>query len=151
MAIEHDGTVYSCDHYVDPEYRLGNVMDDSLVQMAGSPGQLKFGNDKREALPEKCLQCSYLKFCWGACPKDRIIDSPGKGKLNWLCDGWYEFYEHTAPYFQAMRRTLEERIPASEYRRFFKIDEKNRPGRNDPCPCGSGLKFKLCHGANPSL
>ena len=151
MAIEHDGSVYSCDHYVFPEFRLGSVMETGLAAMADSPFQVKFGNDKQDTLPDKCLSCRYLNFCWGACPKDRILDSPGKGQLNWLCDGWYDFYSHTEPHFQAMKAALAARMPASEYRRFFRIDETERPGRNDPCPCGSGRKFKVCHGRLPSV
>lgn len=150
MAIEHDGTVYSCDHFVAPEYRLGNVMEEELVQIVSKPQQVKFGLDKRDALPDKCRSCPHLKLCWGACPKDRILDVPG-GKLNWLCDGYFEMYEHTAPHFQAMVQTLKRRMPASEFRNFFIVDEKNRPGRNDPCPCGSGKKFKACHGRDPSV
>ncbi len=150
MAIEHDGTVYSCDHFVDPEHRLGNVMDEALVEIITNPIQLKFGNDKRDALPDRCLSCPHLRLCNGACPKDRIVDVPG-GKLNWLCEGYYALYEHTAPHFKAMVQTLNRRMPASEFRRFFIVDDGRRPGRNEPCPCGSGRKFKVCHGRNPSL
>ena len=150
MAIEHDGTVYSCDHFVSPEYRIGNVMEEELVQIVSKPEQLKFGLDKRDTLPDQCRACPHLGLCWGACPKDRILDVPG-GKLNWLCKGYFEMYEHTAPHFQAMVQTLKRRMPASEFRRFFIVDENNRPGRNDLCTCGSGRKFKTCHGKNPSV
>ena len=146
LAVEHDGTVYSCDHYVFPDYRQGNIMEEPLVQIAAKGAQIKFGNDKRDTLPDKCRECPHLKLCWGACPKDRIIDVAG-GKLNWLCEGWYALYEHTAPHFQAMTAALSRRRPASDFRYFFRISPDKRPGRNDPCPCGSGRKFKVCHGA----
>ncbi len=151
MAIEHNGSVYSCDHFVFPEYRLGSVLTHNLAEMANGIFQRQFGDNKYQALPDKCEQCRYLRFCWGGCLKDRILESPGKGKLNWLCDGWYDFYDHTAPYFRAMKAALDARMPASEFRRFFHIDDKERPGRNSPCPCGSGRKFKMCHGKEPSV
>ncbi len=150
MAIEHDGSVYSCDHYVFPEFRLGNVMDEDLAEIVSSPFQVKFGNDKRDALPEKCRSCPYLRLCNGACPKDRLVETES-GKLNWLCEGYYALFEHTEPHFKAMVQALNRRMPASEFRRFFIVDEGNRPGRNESCPCGSGRKFKACHGGNPSV
>ncbi|MDF1566814.1 MAG: anaerobic sulfatase maturase [Spirochaetaceae bacterium] len=149
MAIEHDGTVYSCDHFVSPEYRQGNIMEEPLVEIVNRPSQVKFGLDKRDTLPDVCRSCPHLKLCWGACPKDRLLDVPG-GRLNWLCEGYYALYEHTAPHFKAMADAIRARMPASEFRRFFRIDPKNRPGRNDPCPCLSGRKFKACHGQDPS-
>ena len=150
MAIEHNGNVYSCDHYVFPEYYLGNVMEESLPEIVGSPLQAAFGQAKRDALPDVCRECRYLNLCRGACPKDRLIEAPG-GKLNWLCEGYYKFYEHTEPHFKAMAAALASRMPASEYRRFFKIPDSARPGRNEPCPCGSGKKYKNCHGRMPSV
>ncbi len=147
MAIEHDGSVFSCDHFVFPENYLGNILDDSLADMAESPLQQRFGAGKKDKLPLKCQSCAYLKLCGGGCPKNRLLDAPG-GKLNWLCDGWYAVYEHTEPYFQAMMRALQARLPASEFRRFFipSPAQKARLGRNDPCPCLSGRKYKACHG-----
>ncbi|MCK5736418.1 MAG: SPASM domain-containing protein, partial [Spirochaetaceae bacterium] len=150
MAIEHDGTVYSCDHFVFPEYQLGNVMDEALSDIVSNPIQVKFGNDKRDGLPDQCRSCKYLRLCNGACPKDRLVDVDG-GKLNWLCEGYYALFEHTAPHFKAMVQALNQRMPASEFRKFFVVDEERRPGRNEGCPCGSGRKFKACHGRNPSV
>ena len=149
MAIEHDGGVYSCDHFVAPEYFLGNITKDNLVEIVDGPQQRKFGNDKRDLLPQECRECPHLNLCRGGCPKDRLIDANG-GKLNWLCEGYYALYEHSAPHFQAMVEALRRQLPATEYRRFFRIGEK-RPGRNELCPCGSGKKFKACHGREPSL
>ncbi len=154
MAIEHDGSVYSCDHYVNPEYRLGNVMDEDLVQIVSKLKQIQFGLDKRDGLPGKCRACPHLQLCRGGCPKDRIVEMPGDeygGKLNWLCEGYYALYEHTAPHFRAMVQTLHRRMPAGEFRRFFIVDDDRRPGRNESCPCGSGRKFKVCHGRNPAV
>ncbi len=149
MAIEHDRGVYSCDHFVAPEYFLGNITKDNLVDIVDGVQQQKFGNDKRDTLPSKCRECPHLNLCRGGCPKDRLVDLPD-GKLNWLCEGYYALYEHSAPHFQAMVEALKRQMPASEYRRFFRIAAK-RPGRNELCPCGSGKKFKACHGKEPSL
>jgi len=150
MAIEHDGSIYSCDHYVFPEYCIGNVMETELADIVSNPIQLKFGKDKREGLPDKCRACPYLHLCNGACPKDRLVEVEG-GKLNWLCEGYYALFEHTASHFSAMVQALNRRMPASEFRRFFIVEDRRRPGRNESCPCGSGRKFKACHGENPSV
>jgi uncharacterized protein len=98
VALEHDGSVYACDHYVYPEYRLGTVRDKSLAEMVFSPEQVKFGYAKSETLPRYCRECSYLKDCWGECPKNRMIRTPdGEPGLNYLCTGLKKFYKHALP------------------------------------------------------
>jgi uncharacterized protein len=98
VAIEHDGSVYSCDHYVYPEYRLGRIQDKPLAQMVFAPEQVKFGYAKSESLPRYCRQCEYLKDCWGECPKNRILRAPdGEAGLNYLCSGLKRFYKHAIP------------------------------------------------------
>lgn len=98
VAIEHDGSVYSCDHYVYPEYRLGRIQEQPLAQMVFSPQQVRFGYAKSESLPRYCRQCDYLKDCWGECPKNRFLRSPdGEGGLNYLCSGLKRFYKHAIP------------------------------------------------------
>jgi len=98
LAVEHDGEVYSCDHFVYPEYRLGNIKEIHLGDMAFSPVQEKFGMDKRDTLPQQCRRCEYLKICWGECPKNRLIKTrDGEPGLNYLCSGLYRFYEHIGP------------------------------------------------------
>jgi uncharacterized protein len=98
LAVEHDGEVYSCDHFVYPEYRLGNIAEMHLGDMAFSVEQEKFGMDKRDTLPKQCRQCDYLKLCWGECPKNRLIKTKdGETQLNYLCSGLYHFYEHIGP------------------------------------------------------
>ena len=145
LAIEHDGSIYSCDHFVTPQFQLGNITEHALIDLVEGPFQRQFGRDKRDTLPDKCRSCQHLKLCWGACPKNRLREFPG-GKLNWLCEGYYSLYEHTKPHFKAMVRALAHRRPATEFRDFFVIDPINSPLRNDPCPCGSQKKFKHCHG-----
>jgi len=95
VAVEHDGEVYSCDHFVYPEYRIGNINQTHLGDLAFSAVQEKFGMDKRDTLPEQCRQCDYLQLCWGECPKNRLIRTPnGETGLNYLCTGLYQFYKH---------------------------------------------------------
>ena len=98
LAIEHDGSVYSCDHYVYPEFRLGNIKEQSLDRQAFSPRQEKFGYAKSNTLPQYCRQCAYLTDCWGECPKNRIIRTPtGEPGLNYLCRGFKQFFAHAIP------------------------------------------------------
>ena len=98
VAVEHDGGVYSCDHYVYPEYRLGTLREKPLAEMVFSPIQVKFGYAKSETLPRYCRDCSYLTDCWGECPKNRLIRTPdGEAGLNYLCAGLKKFFEHAIP------------------------------------------------------
>jgi uncharacterized protein len=98
VAVEHDGSVYSCDHYVYPEYRLGTVRDKPLAEMVFSPTQVKFGYAKSDTLPAYCRACPYLKDCWGECPRNRLIRTPdGEPGLNYLCAGLKKFYKHVTP------------------------------------------------------
>ncbi len=101
LAIEHDGSVYACDHYVYPAYRLGNVKDTPLGTLAFSRAQVKFGYAKHETLPHYCRQCAYLSDCWGECPKNRIIrTADGEPGLNYLCRGLKMFFAHALPEVQ---------------------------------------------------
>jgi uncharacterized protein len=98
VAIEHDGSVYSCDHFVYPEYRLGNVQAHKMSDMVFSRGQVQFGYAKSEKLPQFCRQCAYLSDCWGECPKNRIIrTADGEPGLNYLCCGLKQFFAHAIP------------------------------------------------------
>lgn len=98
LAIEHDGEVYSCDHYVYPDYALGNIGETHIGEMAFSARQQKFGYAKRDALPAYCRDCKHLKLCWGECPKNRFIRSPdGEAGLNYLCAGIRKFHDHAGP------------------------------------------------------
>jgi uncharacterized protein len=95
LALEHDGEVYSCDHFVYPEYRLGNVAAHHEGNMVLSERQADFGFAKRDTLPQYCRNCEYLKLCRGECPKNRIVRTPdGEAGLNFLCPGWKKFYSH---------------------------------------------------------
>jgi uncharacterized protein len=98
VAAENDGSVYSCDHYVYPEYRLGNVKDSRLGGMVFSPAQDAFGTAKSKTLPQYCRQCPFLTDCWGECPKNRLLRTPdGEPGLNYLCRGFKQFFAHAIP------------------------------------------------------
>jgi len=95
MVIEHNGDVFSCDHFVYPAYRVGNIRDTHWSAMAYSDRQKIFGFDKRDKLPQYCRQCSHLKLCWGECPKNRLVRTQtGEPGLNYLCPGMKKFYTH---------------------------------------------------------
>ena len=114
-AVEYNGDVYACDHYVFPEYKLGNINEKSLLTMMNSDFQLKFGKDKRDSLPAFCKRCEFLDLCKGECPKNRIISTPeGEPGLNYLCAGFKLFYRHSEPYFEFMANELKhQRAPSN--------------------------------------
>jgi uncharacterized protein len=103
VALEHDGSIYSCDHYVYPDFKLGNVRDTPLSEMLDSDRQRAFGQAKRDNLPQQCVECRYRPACNGGCPKHRFATtSDGEPGLNYLCQGYYKIFEHADPYFRAM-------------------------------------------------
>jgi uncharacterized protein len=107
LAIEHNGDLYSCDHYVYPRHKLGNVMNQSLGEMVNSPQQVKFGNDKLNSLPKFCRDCEVRFACNGECPKHRFIKTPdGEGGLNYLCPAYKTFFNHIDPAMRTMARLL---------------------------------------------
>lgn len=107
-VMEFNGDVYSCDHFVYPQYKLGNIHNRTLTEMMYSDMQLKFGNDKYDKLPTQCKSCKYLFACNGECPKNRIIKTDsGEDGLNYLCRGYYKFFEHVAPYMDFMKNELD--------------------------------------------
>jgi len=152
MAVEHNGDLYSCDHFVYPEYRLGNIMKVPIGSLAGSEQQRQFGVDKRAALPRYCLQCEVRFACNGECPKHRFATTPdGEWGLNYLCAGYKLFFRHIDPYMKFMASELRQgRAPANVMHQFQTRRQSvvPRPHRNDPCPCGSGRKYKRCCGMN---
>ncbi len=114
LAIEHNGDVYSCDHYVYPQHKLGNLMNHSLGAMLNSPPQMKFGDDKLDALPKFCRECEVRFACNGECPKHRFTQTPdGEAGLNYLCPAYKKFFNHIDPHMKTMGWLLQnERAPA---------------------------------------
>lgn len=120
LAMEHNGDLYSCDHYVYPQYRLGNVMNQSLGAMVDSPQQVKFGKDKKDSLPRYCRECPVLFACNGECPKHRFIHTPdGEPGLNYLCAAYKNFFTHIDPAMRQMSRLLNAGRPAAEIMQSF--------------------------------
>ena len=114
MAMEHNGDLYSCDHYVYDKFKLGNINDKPMAELANLPFQQKFGADKRDALPKFCRECDVRFACNGECPKHRFIQTPdGEDGLNYLCAGYLKFFHHIDPYMKQMGELLKNRKPAS--------------------------------------
>ena len=106
-VMEFNGDVYSCDHFVFPEYKIGNIYNEPLATMMYSEKQLKFGADKFDKLPSQCKECDVLFACNGECPKNRFTyDKYGEWGLNYLCEGYYKYYNHVAPYMDFMKKEL---------------------------------------------
>lgn len=114
-VMEYNGDVYSCDHFVFPEYRLGNLGERSLYELMNSEKQKEFAKNKKKRLPQQCLECEFLFACHGECPKNRFVkDEYGNSGLNYLCKGYKMFFDHVAPYMDFMKAEfLAERAPAN--------------------------------------
>ena len=107
VALERNGDLYSCDHFVSPENLLGNIMTTPMSVLVDSDKQRQFGRDKRAKLPTYCLECPVLFACFGECPKNRFVKSPhGEEGLNYLCGGYRHYFMHIAPKMKAMANLL---------------------------------------------
>ena len=149
MAMEHNGDVYSCDHFVEPDYKLGNINETHLIELASSIPQMLFGMDKRDKLTRQCRECDVRPLCHGGCPKDRFVkDMYGEPGHNYLCSGYQVFFRHVLPALGAMGELLRANRPPAEIMLSYAVEDAAR-GRNDECTCGSGRKFKRCHGDRP--
>jgi uncharacterized protein len=161
LAMEHNGDLYACDHFVEPRYKLGNMHDVPLAEMVGSEPQRQFGQAKRDTLPRYCRECQVRFVCNGGCPKNRILHTPegepglnpeGEPGLSFLCAGYKAFFTHIDRPMRMMAAELRAGRPAANVMLQLAQEEAEiqrrfaQAGRNDPCPCGSGLKFKRCHG-----
>ena len=113
-VMEHNGDVYSCDHFVFPEYKLGNIRDHSLIDMLYGEQQQEFSRLKHSSLPRQCKECDMEFACHGECPKNRFMkDKYGDSGLNYLCLGYYHYYQHVAPYMDYMKQELMSQRPPS--------------------------------------
>jgi uncharacterized protein len=153
LALEHNGDLYSCDHYVEPTYLLGNIRDQHMIELVGSERQQQFGQDKLDTLPRYCRECDVRFACHGECPKNRFLTTPeGEPGLNYLCVGLKRFFHHVDHPMGVMAWLIRQGRPATQVMQILAAEDAKlqaayaQAGRNDPCPCGSGLKFKKCHG-----
>ena len=154
LALEHNGDLYSCDHFVEPRYFLGNIQQENILDLVTSEKQVRFGLDKRDTLPRYCRECEVRFACHGECPKNRFTHTPdGEPGLNYLCAGYKQFFNHIDEPMRFMANELRyNRAPANVMAFMARRDDewkaqfgKARP--NDFCPCKSGRKFKNCHGS----
>jgi uncharacterized protein len=150
LALEHTGDLYSCDHFVEPAYRLGNIRQTHILDLVASPQQKAFGNAKKDTLPRYCRDCDVRFACHGGCPKDRFVTTPdGEPGLHYLCPSYKAFFGHIRPAMDAMCQLLRVgRAPSELVQRY--VADDSRRDRNDPCPCGSGRKWKRCHQLPPA-
>jgi uncharacterized protein len=153
LALEHNSDLYACDHFVVPDYLLGNIKEEHMLELVGSDEQYKFGQDKYDTLPRYCLECPVLFACNGECPKNRFIDTPdGEPGLNYLCAGYKAFFQRVDEPMKLMAMLMRTNRPASdvmgilaESREVLETAYKNAD-KEKPCPCSSKLPYKECHG-----
>ena len=148
LIVESDGGVYSCDHYVVPEHRIGDITESSLRDLIDLPAQRRFGDAKHDALPVQCRSCRWLASCNGGCPKDRFINAEdGEPGLNYLCAGLKRFFAHSEQPLKRIMGLAKDGLSPEAIA--YKLRSETQGGlkgvgRNDPCPCGSGRKAKNC-------
>ena len=148
-ALESNGDLYSCDHFVEPRFLLGNIHQTHMQKMVSSPEQQKFGRDKRDTLTAQCRRCEVRPLCNGGCPKDRFaLSRDGEPGQNYLCSGLELFFTHTRPAMRTMAELLRRGRPPSDVMKLVAAEDARR-GPYKPCPCGSGRKFRFCHGDRP--
>lgn len=143
LVVESDGVVYSCDHFVNGENRIGRIGEDSLADMMNGDKQVSFGHSKA-VLPDECLACRYRFFCNGGCPKDRDRENH-----NYLCEGLKDLFDYADEYMRMAVDLLKQGRKAPEVMKLLreKRDENwGEVSRNSPCPCGSGRRYKQCCG-----
>jgi uncharacterized protein len=145
-ALEHNGDLYTCDHFVEPGQKLGNIATTPLVELVASPQMRKFGDDKRDTLTKQCRECEVRFLCNGGCPKDRFaLSKDGEPGQNYLCSGLELFFTNTRPLMGVMGQLLRRGLPPAGVMAWVKNEDSKRDPYA-PCPCGNGKKFKFCHG-----
>jgi uncharacterized protein len=147
LALEHNGDLYSCDHFVEPAHRLGNIMEQPMLSLVQSGQQKNFGNAKADTLPGQCRQCEVRFACNGECPKHRIaLTEAGEPGLNYLCAGYLRFFRHVGPYMRFMVSQLRARRSPAEVMRYavWLDGEFARTEADGPCPCDSGRLYARC-------
>jgi uncharacterized protein len=149
LALEHNGDLYSCDHFVEPEYRLGNILKDPLSHLVASPEQRKFGNDKRDELPRYCRECEVYFACHGECPKNRFILTPdGERGLNYLCAGYKAFFNHVDRPMKIMSELLRRDRAPAEIMRWYAEEDARRAGAT--IPAHAAAERNACSAQGPS-
>jgi uncharacterized protein len=131
-ALEHNGDLYSCDHFVEPKAYLGNILKTPLIELVASDKQRKFGQDKWDTLPQYCLDCEFINICNGECPKNRFLSTPeGEPGLNYLCAGYQAFFRHADRPMQIMAGLIQRGRLAEEVMQLIESD-REKEGIIDP-------------------
>jgi uncharacterized protein len=147
-VLEHNGDLYACDHFVEPNHRIGSLRERPLGDLICEPTLRAFGQRKRDALPLSCRQCDVLAWCNGGCPKDRIARSPqGEPGHCYLCPAYQRFFRHARPVMDRLAAHWQAGLPLESFvaaPQTASLQDGARVGPNKPCPCGSGRKFKKC-------
>ena len=150
-ALEYNGDLYSCDHFVEPKFKLGNIHETHMQDMVASTEQRKFGDDKRDTLTAQCKRCEVLSLCNGGCPKERFsMSKDGEPGHNYLCVGLELFYKHTQAAMRNMILLLRQGQAPAEIMN-LKMAEDGRRSADSPCTCRGGEKFVDCHGKSEPL
>ncbi len=145
-ALEYNGDLYSCDHFVEPRFKLGNIHKTHMLKLIASPEQREFGDAKRDTLTAQCRTCKVRNWCNGGCPKDRFaLSRDGEPGHNYLCAGLEQFFMHTGPTFKAMAQLIQQGRAPAETMTAVAVEDARR-GPYHACTCGSGEKFRFCHG-----
>lgn len=146
LALEHNGDVYACDHYVEPDYLLGNLHATALHELVASPRQRAFGQAKHATLPGRCRTCDVRELCHGDCPKNRFaLSDDGEPAHSYLCTGLHAFFRHVQAPMRQMAALLQQRQPPAAIMALTAARDA-RAGPYSPCPCAGGAKLKFCHG-----
>ena len=147
LAMEFNGDLYSCDHFVEPRHYLGNVSELPLADLVSDPRQIAFGLHKRDGLPEYCRTCEVRFICNGGCPKDRILKTPqGEPGLNYLCAGYRAFFNYIGQPMKIMAALLRsQRAPAEIMQMWSDQPALASVAEGQPCPCGGGRPVEQCH------
>ncbi|MDY7009138.1 MAG: SPASM domain-containing protein [Planctomycetota bacterium] len=142
-VLEFNGDLYACDHFVLADWRIGNIMDRPLAELLLDTKLEKFAELKTE-LPAACKDCEFLRYCWGGCPKHHVPIGGGPERVNHFCEGYKMFFKAALPELNRIAAYVKDgRLPETGGRQ---RTTAGRVGRNEPCPCGSGRKFKNCCG-----
>lgn len=151
FALESNGDLYNCDHFVYPEHKLGNIHQQTIHELNHSEQAIAFGQAKEARLTADCRRCEFRPVCHGGCPKHRFAVSPGGHPgHNYLCAGYKHFFKHITPYMNVWQQLQENGYPPSAIAQWLASEAQQAPTaakRNDPCPCGSGRKYKKCCGS----
>ena len=146
LVVEHNGDVYPCDFFVEKDLILGNVKTDTWLDMQAHPLYKAFGERKSQWNPA-CQKCEHLQVCMGDCPKQRLAGTTDPRRLSVLCPGWKKFHSHTTEGFRDLARQIVRDRQDGRMKQARQSVDMPASGRNDPCPCGSGRKYKRCCGA----